>query len=132
MSRDTTVPRERGQFWQVQMGLTQPLLSPPVGAPVPGRSEPFDQRSSDLAGIFTANGEHLAFRLRARGGRLVDNCDEIGCTAPMVRASSPATVHHGRTAGCQLADCAATSRVIGRGRRYAESHGHAWRAWSTR
>jgi hypothetical protein len=37
-----------------------------------------------LAGILTHEQKQLAFRLRARGWRLVDIAREIGCTAPMV------------------------------------------------
>ena len=37
-----------------------------------------------MAGILTHEQKQLAFRLRARGWRLVDIAREIGCTAPMV------------------------------------------------
>jgi hypothetical protein len=37
-----------------------------------------------MAGILTHEQKQLAFRLRARGWRLVDIAHEIGCTAPMV------------------------------------------------
>jgi transposase, IS30 family len=37
-----------------------------------------------LAGILTHEQKQLAFRLRARGWRLVDIAREIGCSAPMV------------------------------------------------
>lgn len=37
-----------------------------------------------MAGILTHEQKPLAFRLRARGWRLVDIAREIGCTAPMV------------------------------------------------
>jgi transposase, IS30 family len=37
-----------------------------------------------MAGILTNEQKQLAFRLRARGWRLVDIAREIGCTAPMV------------------------------------------------
>ena len=43
-----------------------------------------DHRSSVMAGILTHEQKQLAFRLRARGWRLVDIAREIGCTAPMV------------------------------------------------
>src|SRR3954454_13459188 len=49
-----------------------------------------------MAGILTHEQKQLAFRLRARGWRLVDIAREIGCTAPMVGLM----VRHGRhTAG---------------------------------
>jgi IS30 family transposase len=37
-----------------------------------------------MAGILTHEQKQLAFRLRARGWRLVDIAREVGCTAPMV------------------------------------------------
>ena len=37
-----------------------------------------------MAGHLTHEQKQLAFRLRARGWRLVDIAREIGCTAPMV------------------------------------------------
>jgi IS30 family transposase len=37
-----------------------------------------------MAGILTHEQKQLAFRLRARGWRLVDIAHEIGCTAPMI------------------------------------------------
>ena len=37
-----------------------------------------------MAGILTHEQKQLAFRLRARGWRLVDVAREVGCTAPMV------------------------------------------------
>lgn len=37
-----------------------------------------------MAGILTNEQKQLAFRLRARGWRLVDIAREIGCSAPMV------------------------------------------------
>ena len=37
-----------------------------------------------MVGIFTHEQKQLAFRLRARGWRLVEIAREIGCTAPMV------------------------------------------------
>src|SRR5688572_13636382 len=37
-----------------------------------------------MASILTHEQKQLAFRLRARGWRLVDIAREIGCTAPMV------------------------------------------------
>ena len=37
-----------------------------------------------MAGVLTHEQKQLAFRLRARGWRLVDIAREIGCTAPMV------------------------------------------------
>lgn len=37
-----------------------------------------------MAGILTHEQKQLAFRLRARGWRLVDIAREIGCTAQMV------------------------------------------------
>ncbi len=37
-----------------------------------------------MPGILTHEQKQLAFRLRARGWRLVDIAREIGCTAPMV------------------------------------------------
>ena len=37
-----------------------------------------------MAGVLTHDQKQLAFRLRARGWRLVDIAREIGCTAPMV------------------------------------------------
>ncbi|HZJ06422.1 MAG TPA: IS30 family transposase [Nocardioidaceae bacterium] len=37
-----------------------------------------------MAGILTHERKQLAFRLRARGWRLVDLAREVGCTAPMV------------------------------------------------
>jgi transposase, IS30 family len=37
-----------------------------------------------MAGILTQEQKQLAFRLRARGWRLVDIAHEVGCTAPMV------------------------------------------------
>jgi hypothetical protein len=37
-----------------------------------------------VPGILTHEQKQLAFRLRARGWRLVDIAREIGCTAPMV------------------------------------------------
>ena len=48
MSRDTTVPRERGQFWQVQMGLTQPLLSPRWAYTRPGAIRAFRSKEQRL------------------------------------------------------------------------------------
>ena len=37
-----------------------------------------------MSGILTQEQKHLAFRLRARGWRLIDIAREVGCTAPMV------------------------------------------------
>ena len=37
-----------------------------------------------MRGILTHEQKQLAFRLRARGWRLVDIAREVGCTAPMV------------------------------------------------
>src|SRR4051794_8657616 len=37
-----------------------------------------------MAGILTHDQKQLAFRLRARGWRLVDIAREVGCSAPMV------------------------------------------------
>jgi IS30 family transposase len=37
-----------------------------------------------MAGILTNEQKQLAFRLRARGWRLVDIAREVGCSAPMV------------------------------------------------
>ena len=41
-------------------------------------------RSSVMAGILTHDQKQLAFRLRARGWRLVDIAREVGCPTPMV------------------------------------------------
>lgn len=46
-----------------------------------------DQKAAGFpvtAGVLTHDQKQLAFRLRARGWRLVDVAREIGCTAPMV------------------------------------------------